>query len=202
MVIAGAGGHAREILDLLDANSSQQCFFFDNVNANTPATIFGMPVISTIIELKKQFALDANFIVGTGNPAARKKLFELMVLHGGKPLTIASKDAIVSRYNTVVEPGCNVMSFVFLSNNVSVGKGTLINTRANIHHDVSVGEFCEIGPSVVLSGNVQIGNHSLIGAGAVVLPGIKIGNNVKVGAGAVVTKDISDNKTVKGVPAQ
>lgn len=202
MVIAGAGGHAREIIDLLDVSNKHFCCLFDNVTPNIPASIFGIPVITTVEQLRQYFIKDANFIIGTGNPTARKKLFDLMVLQGGNPLTITADNAIISKHNTFVDSGCNIMSLVLLSNNVFVGKGTLINTRVNLHHDVSIGAFCEIGPAAVLLGNVQIGDCSLIGAGAIVLPGVKIGNNVKVGAGAVVTKDISDNKTVKGVPAQ
>ena len=42
----------------------------------------------------------------------------------------------------------------------------------------------------------------MIGAGACVLGNIKIGDNVKIGANAVVLKDVPDNCTVVGVPAQ
>jgi acetyltransferase-like isoleucine patch superfamily enzyme len=41
-----------------------------------------------------------------------------------------------------------------------------------------------------------------IGAGAVILPGIRIGKYAMVGAGAVVTKDVPDDTTVIGNPAQ
>lgn len=47
-----------------------------------------------------------------------------------------------------------------------------------------------------------LGNNIFIGSGAKVLGGIRIGNNVKIGANAVVVKDVPDNVTVVGVPAE
>lgn len=38
--------------------------------------------------------------------------------------------------------------------------------------------------------------------GAKILQSVKIGKNVTVGAGAVVTKDVTDGKTVVGIPAR
>jgi acetyltransferase-like isoleucine patch superfamily enzyme len=53
-----------------------------------------------------------------------------------------------------------------------------------------------------LCGNVKVGNTSFVGANAVIRQGVTIGNNVMIGAGAVVLKDVPDNTTVMGVPAQ
>jgi acetyltransferase-like isoleucine patch superfamily enzyme len=47
-----------------------------------------------------------------------------------------------------------------------------------------------------------VGNNSFVGANAVIKQGISIGNNVMIGAGSVVLKNIPDNVTVMGVPAQ
>ena len=48
----------------------------------------------------------------------------------------------------------------------------------------------------------DIGNNVMVGSGAKVLGPIKIGNNVKIGANSVVLKDIPDNVTVVGIPAE
>ena len=46
------------------------------------------------------------------------------------------------------------------------------------------------------------GKNVIVGSGAKVLGPIKIGDNVKIGANAVVLKDIPDNVTVVGIPAE
>ena len=42
----------------------------------------------------------------------------------------------------------------------------------------------------------------MVGAGAKILGPIKIGNNVKIGANAVVLKNLSDDRTVVGIPGR
>jgi acetyltransferase-like isoleucine patch superfamily enzyme len=83
-----------------------------------------------------------------------------------------------------------------------IGKGTLINTGAHLHHDIEIGDFCEIAPAALLLGKAKLGSHVFVGAGAIILPGITVGKNVVIGAGAIVTKNISDNQKVKGNPAK
>jgi serine O-acetyltransferase len=70
-----------------------------------------------------------------------------------------------------------------------------------------------IGSRVTLVSNVTIGmrrelvfpiigDDVYVGAGARVLGPIRVGNNVSIGANAVVLKDVPDNSTAVGVPAQ
>lgn len=202
MVIAGAGGHAREIIDLLTVAEREQTYFFDNIRTDSPLTICNIPVLSSIPLLAEQFASDPRFLLGTGSPESRRFLFDLFTKAGGVATTIIADTAFVSGIETSIGEGSNVMAFAFISNSVHIGIGTLINTRANIHHDVKVGSFCEIGPGAVLLGAAEVGNETMIGAGTVVLPKVKVGTGVKIGAGSVVTRDVPDGMTVKGVPAK
>jgi len=73
----------------------------------------------------------------------------------------------------------------------------------------SIGKNCTILPMVLIGKKhpntktkVQIGDNCYISTGVTILSPVKIGNNVTIAAGAVVTKDIPDNCTVAGVPAQ
>lgn len=70
-----------------------------------------------------------------------------------------------------------------------------------IHPKSTIGPNCLIFQQVTLAGVVELGYHVDIGSGAKLLGPIKVGNNVRVGANAVLTKDLSDNKTVVGIPA-
>ena len=78
--------------------------------------------------------------------------------------------------------------------------GTIINSavrcgaNVKLEHSVTIG--AEKGEIPVLGDNV------FVGAGAKILGGVRIGNNVKIGANAVVTKDIPDNSTAVGIPAE
>lgn len=203
MLIAGAGGHAREIVDLIkDAYNSESLFFFDNLTkGDTISNLMGFRVLKDSREVENLFKTQPEFILGLGNPLFRHQMNDLLVSLGGILVSVVSATSIISDYCTV-EDGCNLMNLSFISNNVNIGKGSLINARSSLHHDVSVGEYCEISPSVALLGAVKIGNFTSVGAGAIVLPKVRIGSNCKIGAGAVVIKDIPDNSVAVGIPAQ
>jgi acetyltransferase-like isoleucine patch superfamily enzyme len=94
------------------------------------------------------------------------------------------------------------MAGAVVTQNISIGVGTLVNANATIHHDCRIGDYCELSPGCHLLGNVRIGARTFVGAGAVILPNNVIGSDVIIGAGAVVTKDIPNGMTVKGVPAK
>jgi sugar O-acyltransferase (sialic acid O-acetyltransferase NeuD family) len=202
VIIVGAGGHAIELLDQLSSEQLSDCSFFDNVTTGLPSDIFGLPMITDESIVKRHLMIDNRFIVATGNPNTRKKLFDMFCLWNGKPQTIISSSAFVSCNETVIGAGCNVMAFAFISAKVYIGDGNLINTRSHLHHHVQLGSFCEIGPGAILLGGVQIGEQTQIGAGAILLPGIKIGSSCSIGAGAVVTKNVLNGQTVKGNPAK
>lgn len=201
MIIAGAGGHAREILDLLVIKAAEEIFLFDNTNDSAPAILNGYPLIRSSEDAKEKLRNDPRFILGTGNPVVRHKMYDLFVELGGQPFTFTAATALVSEQQTTIGEGANIMHDVFISNCVQIGKGSLINTRAHLHHDVVTGAFCEIGPAALLLGKVRIGERAFIGAGAILLPGIEVGDAAVIGAGAVVTKHVAAGQTVKGNPA-
>jgi sugar O-acyltransferase (sialic acid O-acetyltransferase NeuD family) len=197
MIICGAGGHAKELYHIF-GTSLTNVVFFDNVNPLKH--LYDAPVINTEQEISSHFLTDNRFVIGTGNPLVRFKFHTLMTQLGGALFTVQHHQSSTGLCNSR-NYEADIFPFSFIGPEVTIGKGTLINTRANIHHNTSIGEFCEISPGAILLGNVKVGDQSMIGSGAVVLPGITVGNNAQIGAGAVVTKNIPDQVTAKGIPA-
>lgn len=203
MLVAGAKGHALEIMDvLLNNDPAADLYFFDNVSPviNNPS-IKKYPVITSNEKLAEHFAVNNKFVLGVGKPAIRKKLAELATGLGGSLLSVIASTAYISKLNVELGNGLNIMHRVIIHPEVTIGEGTLINCAATIHHETQIGMYCEICPGAIITGNVRIGDFTMIGSGAVVLPGVKIGSHVIVAAGAVVTKDIPDNVMAAGIPA-
>lgn len=201
MVIAGAGGHAREIRDILDTQNIKDVWFYDDINNPLPDEVINEKVIRNEFELKNILTTDSSFILGTGDPKARKKLFNLFVGLGGNPAICMARTAIVSERIIAIGQGCNIMHRSFISNRVSIGKGCLINAGVQIHHDITIGAFVEIAPGAILLGKVKVGDGVFIGAGAIIFPGVSLGDGAVIGGGSVVTKDVLSNMKVKGNPA-
>lgn len=201
MLLVGAGGHAREVFDVLKSEYDV-LYFFDSISQSLPMGVRSEQWLRTDQEVRSLFSQDNRFVIAVGGTQTRKQLCEHVEGLGGKSVTCVASSAVVSKERVDIGAGCNIMHQAFISCDTRVGKGSLVNTRVNIHHDVEVGSFCEIGPAAVLLGRVKLGMGVFIGAGAVILPGISIGDYAVVGAGAVVTKNVASNATVKGIPAQ
>lgn len=202
MVIVGAGGHAKEVFDVLQLekwNSSEKIYFFDDINKETK-TLLGIKIIHNLKEIHPGCQL----ILAIGGTNARKKLYKKIVDNflSTKWINLIAPNASVAKTDITLGNALNIMQFVVISSSVKIGNGTLINAGSKIHHDVSIGEFCEICPMVTITGGCQIGDEVFIGTGATVLPNVKVGNKVKIGAGAVVTKDVPEGATAVGIPAK
>ncbi|MFZ1527351.1 MAG: NeuD/PglB/VioB family sugar acetyltransferase [Ferruginibacter sp.] len=203
MVIAGARGHALEILDIVLAVLPKgEIVFFDPVTTiHDIEAISHYPVLKTWEQLRVKFEQDPGFILGMGDSFIRKKMAEECIRLGGKLQSAISASAYISNIDVNLGAGLNIMHRVVIQPAVKIGEGTLINAGAFIHHETAIGKYCQICPGVFLTGATSVGDYSMIGTGAVVLPKVKIGNNVVVAAGSIVTHDIPDSVMVAGSPA-
>lgn len=204
MLIIGAKGHAKEILEILIRMAkNKEIIFYDDISNDLPELLYGhYRIIRSVDGVKDIFKQDNRFILGLGNPLLRYQLAKRFLAIGGALTSLISSDAIIGSLNVVLETGLNVMSGVYISNEVHIGEGTLVNAHVTIHHDSKIGKYCEISPGVHITGACSIGKFCIIGTRAVLLPRIKIGDNVVVGAGAVVTEDVESNTVVVGMPAK
>jgi sugar O-acyltransferase (sialic acid O-acetyltransferase NeuD family) len=203
MIIVGAGGHAKELLGILKTEQRAGIFLYDDITTDLPQTLFNQfRILRNEGEAKEALQGDPHFVLGVGNPIFRFQLAGKFMAWGGKLTSLISPHAAIGTFNMNLGEGLNVMQGAVITEQVTIGTGSLIHVQASIHHDCSIGEYCELLPGSHILGNVTIGDYTSIGSGAIILPKLKIGNHVTVGAGAVVTKNLQDGITVKGVPAR
>lgn len=201
MLIAGAGGHAKEILDVLHRNAyAGEIALLDETLAEPQMLFDRYKVYNSLAQASEFFQVDDSFCLGVGTPLLRDQFRERLSQAGGRLVSVISSTSTISSLNVKLENGLNIMHNVLITSNATIGEGTLLNAASIIHHDVSIGRYCEISPRVILLGAVQVGDFTRIGSNATILPKTKVGNNVVIGAGAVVTRDIPDNSLVVGVP--
>ncbi len=206
MIIIGAKGFAKELIQVLDNNGelSNNIIFYDDISEDLPCLILGKYRIYRTMDNVKDYFLhnSSDFVLGIGDPHLREYFYYKMVQQGGEPYSVISKTAAISQFGVTIQKGICIMQNSIIENDTVIGIGSLIHNTTMIGHDSIIGSFCEISPGAKILGRVKIGDLSSVGSNAVILPDIKIGKNVRVGAGAVVTKDVSDNLTVVGVPAK
>lgn len=205
MIIIGAKGFAKEVLEILHQNNQMEGLaFYDDVNHDLPDLLYNQfPILKNENQVREHFQKYGNdFTIGIGEPKLRKLMYEKFSKLGGQFTSTISSTSYIGNYENHIDDGCNIMQKVVLTNDITLRKGVLINQMSSLGHDVIIGEFSEICPNVSISGNCKIGDHVFIGTGAIILPKITIGNNVTIGAGAVVSKDLPDNCVAVGIPAK
>ena len=191
IVLYGAGGHAKVILDILEAQGKTVGAVVDD-NPNL-TEFMGKEVLHGVNDTSP-------IIVSIGINGIRRKVVEKLA-----PATVFETaihpSAIVSPHATIAE-GTVVMQGAIVQSCVQVGKHSIINTGASVDHDCVLGDFVHVSPHATLCGNVSVGEGTWIGAGAVVIPGIRIGKNCIIGAGSVVVKDLPDGVKAYGNPCK
>lgn len=113
----------------------------------------------------------------------------------------------VGAWKFLLNPLCPKMSTLYILTD-KIGKGLFIQHGfATVIAAKSIGENCWINQQVTIGFSNKtsapyIRDNVTINAGAKVIGGVRVGNNAVVGANAVVVKNVPDNCTVVGVPAQ
>jgi sugar O-acyltransferase (sialic acid O-acetyltransferase NeuD family) len=205
VLVIGAKGFAKEVLEILHQNGESAILaFYDDLSLDLGTHLYGQfPILKNKDEVVNYFKnIDIRFTIGIGNPKLRFKLSKEFIDLGGKLTSTISKNSEIGSFKVNIGEGCNILAGVKVSNDVSIGQGTIVYYNSIITHDVVIGKFCELSPDVKLLGRCEIKNFTKIGSGSIIFPDVKIGNNVVIAAGSVVRKDVPDNVMVAGVPAQ
>lgn len=204
MIIVGAKGFAKEVLEILHKQGKiEHLAFYDDINNDVQGKLFGkFPILKSLEAAADYFAnVDKHFTIGIGNPILRKQLKDKFTAIGGIYTATISSFAHIGSYDVTIGEGTNILDSAAVSNNVKIGAGCMLYYGVIVTHDCVIEDFVELSPAAVILGRCKIGAYSHIGSNATILPDVTIGRNVIVGAGAVVTKDVPDNCLVMGVPA-
>jgi sugar O-acyltransferase (sialic acid O-acetyltransferase NeuD family) len=202
MLIAGAGGFAREILELLlQKGPIDSVYFYDDVNPARLIIYDCYQVVKSLEEAENIFISQPHFCLGVGDGLQRKTFYKSFISKNGKPASVISPFAHLGKNSIHLGEAVSIATGSVLTTNINVGDGCVVNLNCTIGHDSIIGAFTTLSPGVHISGNCSIGEFCMLGTGAVILPGITIGDHVSIGAGAVVTKNIESNITVAGIPA-
>ena len=205
MIIVGAKGFAKEVLEILVQNSYQEAIaFFDNVNDKLPDKLYGkFSILRNESQAMEFFDRVGNsFTLGIGESLVRAKLSSLFSGFGGELTSVISPKSNVGHFGVKLGVGISLMTGSTLTNDIEIGKGCLINLHCTIGHDCNIGDYVELSPGVHISGNCTLGDYCSIGTNATILPRVILGENVIVGAGAVVTGNIESNSLAVGIPAK
>lgn len=200
LVIIGAGGFGREVLDLVEGDSTVA--FLGFVDDGSPDLGLlerrGAPLLGPFARLEH---IEAQYLIGVGNGATRRDIDELATTWGRVAASIIHPSAHWGG-DSGAGPGLVVCANTSITTNVRMGRHVHVNINATIGHDCRIADYVTLNPGANISGNVTIGEAATIGTGAAVIQGVSIGAGATVGAGAAVVRDVEPGTTVVGVPAR
>jgi sugar O-acyltransferase (sialic acid O-acetyltransferase NeuD family) len=203
IVIIGAGGHGKVVLDILRAaGEDEPVGFVDSSPSRAGGRIGGLPIFgpaNVLPKLRQQGIRGA--IVAIGDSRARVQYASILREQGFElvnaihPSSSVSPTAAMGR-NVVVAAHAAVCTEARIEDSV------ILNTACVVDHECEIGAGAHVCPGAHLAGRVRVGAGAWIGIGANVIQCLSIGEHATVGAGAVVIRDVPAGSTVVGVPAR
>jgi UDP-perosamine 4-acetyltransferase len=203
IIVIGAGGHGRVVLDALLAAGARVWGIADPGHV-TGSRVFGVVVLGgdeVLDGIAPGEYLLANGFGANPATAARARVHQRLLARGFCFAQVIHPSAVIGREVELAD-GCQLMAGAVVQCGARIGRNAVVNTAATLDHDVVVAEDAFIAPGATLCGGVVIGPGAFIGAGATLLPGVRIGATSLVGAGALVRHDVADGEIHAGVPAR
>lgn len=204
LVIVGAGGFGREVLDLVTAlNTRTPRFRFLGFLDDGPVRLDLLERLGArhLGDTSRFADIDADYIIGIGSPGPRRRIEAFATDMGRRATTLCHPEATIGSDITIGD-GVVIAAGARLTTNILVGRHSHINLNCTVGHDVIIEDYVTVFGGVHLGGGVTVESGATLGSGAVILPGVRVGRDATVGAGAVVVRDVAPGSTVVGAAAR
>ena len=203
VIVIGAGGHGKVVLDILRAHGIYEpAGFVDDNPALAGATVARLPVLGRVADLPRLRDEGLRHaVIAIGDNATRLRYADEVRRHGVDLVTAVHPAAYVSP-TAVLGRGVVVAPHATVITEARVADLAVVNTSAVVDHECVVGEGAHVGPGALLAGRVRVGRGAFVGIGANIIQGRSVGDFTTVGAGAVVTRDLPPHCTAVGIPAR
>ncbi len=201
VVIVGAGGHAKVVIELVRAAGFYQILGCTDPEMKS-AGVLGVPVLGSDDVLGQVLSEGTRHaFLAIGDNAARQSVGAKVRALGFELINAISPHALISP-TAILGAGIAIMNGAVVNACTRLGDFAIVNTGAVVDHDCEIGAGVHLGPGSTLAGTVKVGSGAFVGAGATIVPGITIGEGATIGAGAVVIHDVPAGAVVAGVPAR
>lgn len=198
LIIIGAGGYAKSVLDSIDYYNYRIKGFLDEFSQD--GEHLGYPILwHSLDEIENPETYF--YFIAIGNNQRRKVWYERLKARNFRFINIVDRSAIISP-EAKIGTGCFFGKMSVVNSNAVIGNNCIINTKSLVEHGCTVNDHANLSTNSVINGDVVVGEGSFIGTCSVTIGQRTIGSWSTVGAGAVVISDVVDGVTVAGVPAK
>jgi sugar O-acyltransferase (sialic acid O-acetyltransferase NeuD family) len=205
ILIFGAGGHAKVIVDIIEKQGKYNIAGFVDNYCSKNTVIMGYTVIgddSSLKDIVSSYEICGG-VIGIGDNSIRSRVRDQIIkaipnfefINCIHPKSILGKDVTLGDGNVV-------MAGAIINSSTKINNHCILNTNSSIDHDGLMSDFSSMAPNSTAGGSVIIGDYSAIGIGANIFDSIKIGCNCIVGGGSLVCNDTKDDSIYYGSPSK
>lgn len=177
LLLVGAGGMGREVLDAVRATNAVEPRWrvegFLDDRPDLPGEVAGVPVLGPVDEIGSWPR--ARIVLCTGHPDRP----------WSRALIAARLDLPAERYATIVHPSAS------LGTSVTVGHGSVLLAGAVATASVTIGDHVVVMPGSVFTHDDVLAHHTTFGAGTLLAGGVVVDTGCYVGSGAVVRQGVT-----------
>lgn len=205
ITIIGAGGFAREVLDVIEAcaeagSDIEAAGFIVDSQFGVPGQLVNdKPILGDFLWLSEHVG-KYSVICAVGAPEKKQALVERAHAIGCRFASVVHPSVVRTRWIELGE-GVVITAGCLLSNQIVIGDHVHLNPGCIVGHDVGIADYASLAPGVHISGNVALGEGAYIGTGTNIIERVTIGEWAIIGAGSTVIRDIPANATAVGAPA-
>ncbi len=205
IVIIGASGHAKVIIDIIEKRNEYQIIGLIDSYKNADQKIMGYTILGKedlIPELIEKENIVGG-VIAIGDNWSRNKVKDTIkkIVPEFKFLPAVHPNAVLCN-NLKIAPGVVIMAGAIVNAEAKIAPFCILNTKSSLGHDSVMDDFSSLAPNTTIGGNVSIGEFSAVSIGSTVIQNVKIGMHTIVGAGTLVLEDIGNNLLVYGVPGK
>lgn len=171
VIIVGAGGHGRVVIDAALSNSQLKIIGF--LDDSEVEAILGVAKLGEISDIEKFKGY--KFHIAIGNNRFRRKLSEKIGIEN--LITIIHPNSYIAR-DSKIGKGCYIGANSVINSGSKLGNSVIVNTGSIIEHDCMLGDYSHLS------------YRSLLGSGVTVKEEIYIEMGEIVKRGEIVERDI------------
>lgn len=203
VVIVGAGGFGREVLQWARDAWPDQAFLISGFLSDDPSRLDGFAVGVGILASVGDYrpASGDYLLLGIGVPYSRRRVAEHLLALEANFLTLVHPNAVVTP-TAFIGAGSIIAPFAIVSDSAVLGSFVLANYHSSLGHDAKAGNFSVLSPYATLGGGARIDDEVFLGLHASVGPGVAVGSRSKVSANSCVLSAAPANALVYGVPGR
>jgi sugar O-acyltransferase (sialic acid O-acetyltransferase NeuD family) len=197
LIIIGAGGFAKAVIDSLDHNEYVVTGFLDSVKIGIHQ---GFPILGKSLDDLCD-VVNYSFFIAIGDPEDRAEWLQKIKSKNLTTINVIDHTAIVSS-RAILGTCIYVGKMAIINSDTHLEDGVVVNTRALIEHGNYISFCSNISTNVVLNGDVKVGEKTFVGSCTVVNGQLNIGCSSIIGSGSVVIRNIPDYVVVAGSPTR